>query len=134
MNGVPNKELLLQYTRDLLLLKGIQITLAELLVEVLRKANYDNQIILNATIKKELGERLGCSIGTVDNALTRFVNEGLLLRMGRGVYQPNEQYFWKRGEEDQIDSIRLIIDYAETERNLFKNFRMQDVSEMEKEM
>ena len=81
-----NRELLLQYTRDLLRLKGIQESLAELLVEILRKANYDNQIILNATIKSELGEKMGYSLGTIDNALTRFVNDGLLIREGRGVY------------------------------------------------
>ena len=114
-----NRELLLQYTRDLLLLKGIQESLAELLVEILRKANYDNQIILNATIKSELGEKMGYSLGTIDNALTRFVNDGLLIREGRGVYLPNKDYFWKRADEDQIERIHLNISYENAERNLF---------------
>lgn len=116
---MPNRELLLQYTRDLLLLKGIQESLAELLVEILRKANYDNQIILNATIKNEMGENMGYSLGTIDNALTRFVNDGLLIREGRGVYLPNKDYFWKRAEEDHIERIHLNISYENAERNLF---------------
>lgn len=116
---MPNRELLLQYTRDLLLLKGIQESLAELLVEILRKANYDNQIILNATIKTEMGEKMGYSLGTIDNALTRFVNDGLLIREGRGVYLPNKDYFWNRAEEDQIERIHLNISYEKAERNLF---------------
>lgn len=116
---MPNRELLLQYTRDLLRLKGIQESLAELLVEILRKANYDNQIILNATIKNEMGENMGYSLGTIDNALTRFVNDGLLIREGRGVYLPNKDYFWKRAEEDQIERIHLNINYEKAERSLF---------------
>lgn len=113
-----NRELLLQYTRDLLLLKGIQESLAELLVEILRKANYDNQIILNATIKSELGEKMGYSLGTIDNALTRFVNDGLLIREGRGVYLPNKDYFWLRSEEGVIENLHLKIDYEDAKRNL----------------
>ena len=113
---VSNKELLLQYTRDLLRLKGVQESLAELLVEILRKANYDDQIILNATIKSELGEKMSYSLGTIDNALTRFVNDGLLIREGRGVYLPNKDYFWKRAEEDQIERIHLNVNYEKAER------------------
>lgn len=113
-----NKEILLQYTRDLLLLKGIQESLAELLVEILRKANYDNQIILNATIKSELGEKMGYSLGSVDNALTKFVRTGLLSREGRGVYHPNKDYFWLRSEEGVIENLHLKIDYEDAKRNL----------------
>ena len=127
---VPNRELLLQYTRDLLRLKGIQESLAELLVEILRKANYDNQIILNATIKNEMGENMGYSLGTIDNALTRFVNDGLLIREGRGVYLPNKDYFWKRAEEDQIERIYLNVNYEKAERLIA--VKLQTKSEDEK--
>ena len=127
---VSNKELLLQYTRDLLRLKGIQESLAELLVEILRKANYDNQIILNATIKNEMGENMGYSLGTIDNALTRFVNDGLLIREGRGVYLPNKDYFWKRAEEDQIERIYLNVNYEKAERLIA--VKLQTKSEDEK--
>lgn len=128
---VSNKELLLQYTRDLLRLKGVQESLAELLVEILRKANYDDQIILNATIKSELGEKMSYSLGTIDNALTRFVNEGLLVREGRGVYHPNKTYFWQRMEADQVEQIHLNVSYKKNERTIAMRLKRRNEDEKE---
>lgn len=128
---MSNKELLLQYTRDLLRLKGIQESLAELLVEILRKANYDNQIILNATIKSELGENMRYSLGTIDNALTRFVNEELLIREGRGVYHPNKAYFWQRMEADRVEQIHLNVIYDKNERTIAMRLNRRNEDEKE---
>ncbi|MCH1626123.1 replication/maintenance protein RepL [Ferdinandcohnia quinoae] len=77
------------YLEDLLLLHGVPKNLALLLFELLSYVNKDNQIVINAFIKKELAEKAKISKGTIDNALTKLKDSGLLERLDRGVYIPH---------------------------------------------
>lgn len=77
------------YLEDLLLLNGVPKNLALLLFELLSYVNKDNQIVINAFIKKELAEKVKISKGTIDNALTKLKDSGLLERLDRGVYVPH---------------------------------------------
>ncbi|MGG4512149.1 replication/maintenance protein RepL [Heyndrickxia sporothermodurans] len=77
------------YLEDLLLLHGVPKNLALLLFELLSYVNKDNQIVINAFIKKELAEKVKISKGTIDNAITKLKDSGLLERLDRGVYIPH---------------------------------------------
>ncbi|OUL08995.1 hypothetical protein B0533_06190 [Sedimentibacter sp. SX930] len=88
-----DEALLLAYARDLFQLKGIQQSFAAVLIEMMKKANNDQQIVLNSTIKKQIAERTKLTKGYIDNAITKLVAEGVLLREDRGVYRVDESYF-----------------------------------------
>jgi len=115
---LANEKMLLRYLTDLLHLKKVPISLAEVLMELLHKANYDNQIIINSTIKEEISGKLEFTVGTIDNAITRFVNSGILVRKGRGVYMPNPECCWDRKNEQNVENISMNVSYHDDVRKI----------------
>lgn len=113
-----NEKILLEYLSDLLQLKKLPISLAEVLLELLHKTNYDKQIIINSTIKEEISGKLEYTVGTIDNAITRFVNSGILIRNGRGVYVSNPEYCWDRENEQKIKNISMNVSYYDGVRKI----------------
>lgn len=89
MENSPEFEQSKVYLEDLLLLYGVPKNLALFLFELLGYLNKDNQIVINAFIKKELAEKAQISKGTIDNAFTKLKDSGLLERLDRGVYIPH---------------------------------------------
>ncbi|MCF2649687.1 replication/maintenance protein RepL [Niallia circulans] len=75
------------FLEDLLVLHGMSKGNARLLFEMIPYVNQDNQMIINAFLKKELAEKTGISKGTIDNALTKLTEVGLFTRLDRGAYQ-----------------------------------------------
>lgn len=68
---------------------------SKLLLELLKKINYDGQIVLNATIKKAICEKLNYVIGTVDNYISDLCKKEIFKRVGTGVYIANPHIFGK---------------------------------------
>jgi len=83
----------------------------ELLYYFLKSMNYSNLIVINKTIKEMIAEESGKSFGTVENALTSYVNSGIFLRKGRGVYIANP-YLFGKGRFEDIQRIRMEIVYT----------------------
>jgi hypothetical protein len=79
--------------------------------------NYQNEIVLNSTIKKRIAVDLGIVPKTIDNALVTFVKKGVLLRQDTGVYQANP-YLFGKGEWTNIRKIRLQIEYGKNSREV----------------
>lgn len=89
MKAISNFEYAKAYLEDLLLLHNVPKNLAFFLFELLNYVNIEKQIIINSFIKKKLAEKTNLSKGTIDNALTKFNDSGLLIRLDRGVYIPH---------------------------------------------
>lgn len=103
------------YLDDLVMLKDIPQWVSGILYGLLKRMNYQNEIVLNATIKKRIADDLGIVARTIDNALVTFVKKNILSRMGPGVYQANP-YLFGKGEWNNIRKIRLQVEYGENGR------------------
>lgn len=84
-----------------------------LLLAMLRKMNYDNEIILNASVKRSLSKSIGDNMGlaNVEKLITAYVKRGILIRKDKGVYLFNP-YLFGRGKWQDVSKIRLSIDYS----------------------
>jgi hypothetical protein len=101
------------YLDDLVMLKDIPQWVSGILYGLLKRMNYQNEIVLNATIKKRIADDLGIAARTIDNALVTFAKKNILTRVGLGVYQANP-YLFGKGEWNNIRKIRLQVEYGES--------------------
>ena len=103
------------YLDDLVMLKDVPQWVSSILHGLLKRMNYQNEIVLNVTIKKRIADDLGIAARTIDNALVTFVKKKILSRVGPGVYLANP-YLFGKGEWNNIRKIRLQVEYGEDGR------------------
>lgn len=99
------------YLSDVGYFHQLQPNQQELLYYFLKKMNYDNQIVINKTIKEMIAKETGKAFKTVENALTSYVECGIFLRHGRGVYIANP-YLFGKGYFEDIQKIRMELIYT----------------------
>lgn len=100
------------YLADLAMINDIPKWVTGILFELIKRMNYENEIILNSVIKKRIATELGIVTQTIDNALGTFVKKQILVRVGVGVYLANP-YLFGKGDWNGIRKIRLTIGYSE---------------------
>jgi hypothetical protein len=92
-----------------------------ILYELLVVMNYKNEIFLNGELKRRIAEKLSIKSKSIDQALTTFVKQSVLDRIGPSSYRANPWLFGK-GKWEDIRGIRLIVEYnLEGERSITAN-------------
>ncbi|MBT2695424.1 replication/maintenance protein RepL [Bacillus sp. ISL-55] len=136
---VPNQpEFIKLYLRDILYLSDLQTNQSGLLLQLLMRMNYTNEIVLNSHVKKEIAKQLDISTGTIDNNLSKFVEGKILERVGRGVYTANPYLFgkgdWADIFQNRESKISLSIDYdmnGRTFQSVINQIQEQKVQQKE---
>lgn len=99
------------YLSDISALKNIPKVNNEILYELFKLANYDtNMIVLNSYLKNKIAEHLNIKFQTIQNAITKFTKQEILIREGTGTYILNP-YLFGKGSWDNIKELRLTITY-----------------------
>lgn len=105
------------YLKDIVALNDLPKGLDRVINVLLKTMSYDNMIILNSFIKKQMTEELGySSVQVLNNNINKLVNAEILFRKGTGTYQVNALYFG-RGHWNDIQEIRLQQRYSENGRD-----------------
>lgn len=105
------------YLEDVARLNNVPSWADSILYQLLRLMNYRNEIVLNATVKKRIGDELEVSMKTINNALGLLVKKQILFRDGVGVYVGNPMLFGK-GEWKDIRELRLQVQYSSKGRSI----------------
>lgn len=103
------------YLSHVLMLSDIPKGLNVILYELLRKMNYDNEIVWNKGIKQRICEKLGCSESNVRKAITEFKKKNILIEQVHGVFLVNPYVFGKGGWEN-VHQLRLTVDLTPTKQ------------------
>lgn len=98
------------YLQDLMLVNDLPNKSGGILWELVRNTNYNNKIILNGAIKKDICSDLNIKMATLNNTLTKFVQKEILYRLDTGVYMPNP-YLFARGKWEDINNLRMVVNY-----------------------
>lgn len=85
--------------------------------ELLKLTNYNNEIILNSAIKKRIDKSLMLKKGILDNNLTKLKKANILKSEERGIYQLNPNLFGK-GSWHDINKLRVTWEYSEKGREI----------------
>ncbi|MEK4750939.1 MULTISPECIES: replication/maintenance protein RepL [Bacillales] len=105
------------YLKDIVALNDLPKGLDRVINVLLKTMSYDNMIILNSFIKKQMTEELGYkSVQVLNNNINKLVNAKILFRKGTGTYQVNALYFG-RGHWHEIQEIRLQQHYSSKGKN-----------------
>ncbi|HGJ5862634.1 MAG TPA: replication/maintenance protein RepL [Arsenophonus nasoniae] len=102
------------YVDDLINLFGLPKGESRILFELVKRMNYQGEIVINATIKRDICKDLG--IGgkkpeqIVSNSIYRFLKADLLIRKGTGVYIANPHLFAKGEWRDIYDLRKSYIE------------------------
>ena len=101
---------------DYLLLKGLTKSFAPLLKELLLAINRKNQIVLNASLKRNIGRVINVTVGSIDNMITKLVNQKILIRIDRGLYEVNQEL----NEVDILDNGIILMTVAYNKKKEIK--------------
>jgi hypothetical protein len=88
------------------------------LLELIRLLNWDNQIILNSAIKRQIISRVGYkSVAVLNNYLSKCVSKGVFRLIDTGIYEANPELFgrgsWPEIKNKRLDEFWLKINYDE---------------------
>ena len=90
--------------------------------ELLKYVDYENQIILNSSVKQIIAEKMGVKKKTIDDYIQKFVREKILLRrkrngkIMRGIYVLNPAFFGKGNWKNILElrkKLGITITYEE---------------------
>mgnify|MGYP001337616492 FL=1 len=107
------------YISDILRLQDIPKSGNDILLAVIKRMTYNNDIALFAPVKREIASELGIKEVTVSKAIELFTNKSILLRKDRGLYLINP-FFFGRGKWEEIRKVRLQVIYSEEGRMILK--------------
>lgn len=107
------------YLADLLYIRDLPAGLSGILLALLQRMSYKNDIVINSAIKREIAETTGTKFSTVNKAITQFVKGELLIRKDRGLYLFNPHLF-ARGDWTDIQEIRATIRWNSTGRSIME--------------
>jgi hypothetical protein len=109
------------YVADLSNLVGLKEGHGRILPFIAASVGYDGFISLAGGRKARIAMTAGCSLKSVNNAITEYVKAGILIRAGRAEYELNPHLFAK-GEWRNIRERRLSftakINYSSSGRTI----------------
>lgn len=107
------------YITDILKLSNISKSNNDILLAILKRMNYNNEVFLLSYVKEEIAQELGLKAVTISKALGVLTDKDILIRKARGCYLINP-FFFGRGKWEDIRKIRLELSYDEKGRHIYK--------------
>ena len=83
------------YLDDIVKINDLPKSSSKVLYELVRKINYDGQIIINASVKRMISARIGVKEHSISNAITGLIAKDIMHRIDTGVYVFNPALFAK---------------------------------------
>lgn len=131
----PEPPFVKMYIDDIGRLSGLQSSHTSILAYVAACVDYDGIVTLNARRKGCIAATTGCSIKTIENAVTEYLKHGIVRRIGRAEYELNPALFakgeWKNIRERR-ESFSMHVSYTKSGRQIVTTKTPPDVAERER--
>jgi hypothetical protein len=109
------------YVKHISFLSNLPSGLDGLIYELIKSVNYGNRIVINSHIKREMAVNVGKTFNTVNQYITKLVDNKVLIREGRGVYYLNPLFYGKGKWKDIIalrERLQINLVYEEGKYSL----------------
>jgi len=103
------------YIDDIVCLSHLPTGMSKILLELIGQMGYNNLIPAYKPMKQLTCRRLGISMSYLNRCIQEFYEQGLFIRVARGVYLANPELF-ARGRWEDIKQLQLAITYANDEK------------------
>jgi methyl coenzyme M reductase gamma subunit len=104
------------YLRTISAIHGLPVGLSGTMNEILKRINYENEIVLVSSIKKRIAHSLGIKQNTVDHHLGDLVKRQIIFRVDPGVFKLNT-YIFGRGKWADIikhrETLGIDVEFKE---------------------
>lgn len=131
----PEPPFVKMYIDDLGRISGLQASHTSILTYVAALVDYDGIVTLNARRKACIAATTGCSIKTIENAITEYMKHDIVRRIGRAEYELNPSLFakgeWKNIRERR-EAFSMHISYTKAGRQIVTTKTPPDVVERER--
>lgn len=104
------------YIKHINYLANLPSGLEGLIYELLKNMNYGNKIVINSYIKQDIAHNINKTFNTINQYITKLVDNKILIREARGVYYLNPLFYGKGKWKDIVDlreKLQLNIRYEE---------------------
>lgn len=110
------------YISDLALMNGLSER-SDLIFVLLKRMNYQNEVVLNSYVRGQICEELSIKPNTLSHAFRKLIEKQLLTKLGANTYLMNPHLFG-RGKWEDIKSLRVTYSYTASGRqsNVERNF------------
>ena len=110
---------------------GLNESLNDMLLEVLKLGNYADEeqtVTLVAYQKEKICKKTGKSMARLEQAITTWVKNKILIRIARGTYRINPWIFGK-GEWRDISNLRANFDFKNGQVTVEREYKQEKVKE-----
>lgn len=101
---------------DYLQVKGLTKSFAPLIIELFRFINLDGKVLINASLKRDMGSRIQATVGSIDNMITKLVEGDVLTRVDRGMYVFNIEL--NELVDTTYKKLTLKVEYQDDEKKI----------------
>jgi len=102
--------------KDYLLLNDLNEQHSEFLFLCIEEMNKNGEFILNAAIKRRMIVKLRVKLGSLNNVITKLINQKVLIRIDRSIYKVCEDLEQIIQSEKEI--INLVLRYEKEDRQI----------------
>lgn len=110
---MPEPDYIKLYIDDIGRMMGLQDGHRSILLYVAASVAYDGILSLTSYRKTRIAALLGCSVRSIDNAISEFVKQKILIRVARGEYELDPHLFakgrWMEIRERRMKFMAKII-------------------------
>jgi hypothetical protein len=112
------------YLDDMTRILDLNLSEQKTMFALLRKMNYDCEIILTTLIRKDLLNVLKMPLNTFKHSIANLVEKGIMLRKANNHYLVNPRLF-ARGSWNDIQKIRMSVIYSPKGKMVYTDFDYQ---------
>ena len=108
----------LAFLTDYVQVNGYSKSVVSLLYELLKNMNQDGKIVVNAALKRDISKKIQITVGSIDNMIGKIIEEGLLNRLDRGMYEPSKEL---KQIMQESETLEMIIVYSDEGKRIIVN-------------
>lgn len=107
------------YIRDILKLSDISKGGNDILLSLLKRMNYENEVFILSYVKEDIAKELNLKAVTINKMVGILTEKNILIRKARGCYLINP-FFFGRGKWENIKKIRMELEYDFSGKHTYK--------------
>ena len=114
------------YIKHINYLNNLPNGLDEIIYALLKKINYQNQIVINSAIKRQIANELGKTFNTVNQYITKLVKNDILIRVDTGIYYLNPIFYGKGSWKEILElrkELEISIEYKENQYTIKHKYK-----------
>lgn len=124
------------YIKHINYLNNLPQGLDDIIYALLKKINYQNQIVINSAIKRQIAKELGKTFNTINQYITKLVKYDILIRVDTGIYYLNPIFYGKGSWKEILElrkKLEILIEYKDGEYTIRHKYKNNENNEKNKD-